>query len=157
MGFYSRVPVSRPQILWARNRMSCAFDVILGDDKVRMFCLHGPRPLEYSLTNYFHYWADIQTLVAQQPKPLIVIGDFNATPFSRAYQQLTSGRLRSAHRDVGRGYATTWPNGKQWLPPIRIDHALLSPRVECLDIFEGRGAGSDHRPLILDVRLRPED
>lgn len=157
MGFYSRLPVSDFQIVWLENRMSCTFDVMLDDEKLRLFCLHGPRPLDYAVTDYYRYWAAIQSLVAQQPEPLIVIGDFNATQFSRAYQQLTSGRLRSAHRDVGRGYATTWPNGLHVLPPIQIDHALLSPQVECLNIVEGRGTGSDHRPLILQVRLRAEE
>ena len=157
MGFYSRLPVSDFQIVWTENRMSCVFDVSLGGDKLRLLCLHAPRPLEYTVSDYYRYWLSIKSLVAQQPEPLIVIGDFNASPFSRVYQQLTSGRLRSAHHDVGRGYATTWPNGQHLVPPIRIDHALLSPQVECLGITEGRGAGSDHRPLIVDVRLRAEE
>ena len=62
-------------------------------------------------------------------------------------------RLRSAHVDRGRGYAITWPNGMFPLPPIRIDHALLSPEVECLAISEGIGTGSDHRPLVVDLRV----
>jgi len=157
MGIYSRLPVSGFQTLWAGGRLSCAFDVLLGKDELRLFCLHGPRPLEYTHSDYYRFWTAIQSLVAGQSEPLIVIGDFNATPFSRAYQQLTAGRLRSAHHDVGRGYATTWPNGRYPIPPIRIDHALLSPQIECLGIVEGRGLGSDHRPLVLDVRLRPAD
>jgi endonuclease/exonuclease/phosphatase (EEP) superfamily protein YafD len=62
--------------------------------------------------------------------------------------------LRSAHVDRGRGYATTWPNGRLPFPPIRIDQALLSPDVECLRIEEGIGVGTDHEPLIVDVRVR---
>jgi hypothetical protein len=40
------------------------------------------------------------------------------------------------------------------MPPIRIDQAFLSPEIECLDIREGRGEGSDHKPLIVDLRIR---
>jgi hypothetical protein len=40
------------------------------------------------------------------------------------------------------------------LPPIRIDQAFLTAGVECLAIAEGQGAGSDHKPLILEIALR---
>jgi hypothetical protein len=86
--------------------------------------------------------------------PRVIVGDFNATQHSAVYELLTSGSLQSAHEAVGRGYATTWPNGRYWLPPIRIDHAFVSAEAECVSIAEGRGRGSDHRPLILDVRVR---
>ena len=106
------------------------------------------RPNEYAL-----YWQEIAPILAEQPEPLVVIGDFNATQHSLLYEQLISGRLRSAHEDRGRGYATTWPNGKRPFPPIRIDQAFLSPQVECISIVEGVGPGSDHKPLILDLRV----
>jgi endonuclease/exonuclease/phosphatase (EEP) superfamily protein YafD len=82
-----------------------------------------------------------------------VVGDFNATQHSRVYEQLMSGHFRSAHEDRGRGYATTWPNGLRPVPPIRIDQALMSPQVECVSIVEGTGLGSDHKPLILELRV----
>jgi endonuclease/exonuclease/phosphatase (EEP) superfamily protein YafD len=89
-----------------------------------------------------------------EPGPVVIIGDFNATQHSLVYKQLKNGGLRSAHDDCGRGYATTWPNGHWPLPPIRIDQAFISPDVTCLKIVEGQGAGSDHKPLILDIALR---
>jgi endonuclease/exonuclease/phosphatase (EEP) superfamily protein YafD len=61
--------------------------------------------------------------------------------------------MRSAHDDRGRGYATTWPNDKFWLPPIRIDQAFLSPDVACKRIVEGHGKGSDHRPIVVDLTV----
>jgi len=96
----------------------------------------------------------IPEIMAEQG-PLVVVGDCNATQYSAVYQRLTADRLRSAHEDRGRGYATSWPNGQLWLPPIRIDQAFISREVECLDIKEGEGRGSDHKPLILDIKIRP--
>jgi endonuclease/exonuclease/phosphatase (EEP) superfamily protein YafD len=84
---------------------------------------------------------------------VVVLGDFNATQHSRVYKQLKADGMRSAHEDRGRGYATTWPNGKQPIPPIRIDQAFLSPSVECISIDEGVGRESDHKPLLLDLRI----
>jgi endonuclease/exonuclease/phosphatase (EEP) superfamily protein YafD len=95
----------------------------------------------------------IPILTAEQG-PLVVVGDFNATEHSKVYKRLTESMLRSAHDVRGRGYATTWPNGQNLCPPIRIDQALVSPEIEVARIVEGRGRGSDHKPLILDVRVR---
>ena len=89
-----------------------------------------------------------------QDRVSCVVGDFNASEHSIVYMRLTEHRLRSAHDDRGRGYATTWPNGEYWCPPIRIDHAFVSPEIEVERIVEGRGRGSDHKPLIVDLRLR---
>jgi endonuclease/exonuclease/phosphatase (EEP) superfamily protein YafD len=93
-------------------------------------------------------------MLLSKQHPLVIVGDFNATQYSWIYKQLKAGGMRSAHEDRGRGYATSWPNGRVWVPPIRIDQAFLSSNVECLGISEGTGLGSDHKPLILDVRIR---
>jgi len=149
----SKRPIRRQQLVYVAGELVNIADVELGDQTLRLFCLHGPRPLMDVPGRYAAFWAEAEPLVAEQNEPLVVIGDFNATQNSAVLARLTSGRLRSAHVDRGRGYATTWPNGKWPLPPIRIDHALVSPRVECLAIAEGDGGGSDHKPLVLDLRV----
>ena len=149
----SKLPVSGHQRTWIVGRVCNLVDISLDGRTLRLFCLHSPRPNVTSPDAYRVYWEKITPLLAEQPKPLVVIGDFNATQYSLAYQRLASLGLRSAHVDRGRGYATTWPNGQHLVPPIRIDHALVSPDVECLDIAAGVGLGSDHKPLVLDVRV----
>jgi endonuclease/exonuclease/phosphatase (EEP) superfamily protein YafD len=150
---FSRLPVRRFQVITSQDRTCVLVDVALGNDSLRLFCLHSPRPLVDGENQYYSFWQEIEPILAKQPEPLVVIGDFNATQHSLVYEQLTTGRLRSAHEDRGRGYATTWPNGLKPLPPIRIDQALLSPQVECVSVVEGRGLGSDHKPVILDLRV----
>jgi endonuclease/exonuclease/phosphatase (EEP) superfamily protein YafD len=39
------------------------------------------------------------------------------------------------------------------LPPVRLDHVLLSPELGCTAVREGEGRGSDHRPVIADLVL----
>jgi endonuclease/exonuclease/phosphatase (EEP) superfamily protein YafD len=150
---FSRLPINRQQIITSQERVSNVVDIRLGDEVLRVFALHGPRPNVDGRNDYTKFWRKIEPILAEQSGPLVVIGDFNATQHSRVYERLTSGRLRSAHEDRGRGYATTWPNGRLPLPPIRIDQAFLSPEVECVSIVEGKGAGSDHKSLVLDVRV----
>jgi len=150
---FSKLPVERQKKVWAAGRVCQEVDIPLAGTSLRLFCLHSPRPYMSLPQGYKAYWEKVTRLISEQPTPLAVIGDFNGTQHSSVYQRLTSTGLRSAHVDRGRGYATTWPNGQQFVPPIRIDHALISPDVECLDIAEGVGSGSDHRPLIVEIRV----
>jgi endonuclease/exonuclease/phosphatase (EEP) superfamily protein YafD len=158
VAIFSRLPISKQQMLWTTGpRVNDVVDIPLGKTSLRLFALHSPRPFYEAPHNYGGFWRQAIPLISQQPRPLVVIGDFNATQFSRVYQDLTALGLRSAHEDRGRGYATTWPNGEDPLPPVRIDQAMLSPEVECLSIAEGIGKGSDHKPLILEVRVHTAD
>jgi endonuclease/exonuclease/phosphatase (EEP) superfamily protein YafD len=154
---FSRLPISKQQIIWLPDHMNNVVDIPLRNTSLRLFCLHSPRPIYEKPFGYGEFWSKELPLISQQPRPLVVIGDFNATQSSRVYQELMATGLRSAHSDRGRGYATTWPNGDNPLPPIRIDQALLSPQVECLGVAEGIGYGSDHKPLIVDIRVHEAD
>lgn len=82
---------------------------------------------------------------------LVVLGDFNATPWSSAMGAL---RETSGLRDVaiGGGLKPTWSPGI-WPLRIPIDHALVSPRLLPLSRELGDFAGSDHRPLVFDLAI----
>lgn len=92
-------------------------------------------------------------LVEDEPGPLVLTGDLNASPFGRGYRALLDAGLRGAHESVGRGLATTWPNGTRALPPMRLDHVLVSRDVAVRSVREGIGEGSDHRPVIAELAL----
>jgi endonuclease/exonuclease/phosphatase (EEP) superfamily protein YafD len=150
---FSRLPVQRQQFANAAGRLVNIVDIEAGEETLRIIALHGHRPLVEEPDLYAKYWQAMDALLDSQPHPLVVIGDFNATQHSAVLKNLAAQGLRSAHSERGRGYATTWPNGVYPAPPIRIDHALLSAAVDCVEIVEGVGTGSDHRPLIVDVRV----
>jgi endonuclease/exonuclease/phosphatase (EEP) superfamily protein YafD len=153
---FSRLPLKTEMQNWINGRAMHMVDIGLGSQTLRLIGLHGPRPFNRPKYDYRGYWNQAIPLLTAEQGPLVIVGDFNATQHSRVYQRLRSHSLRSAHDAAGRGYATTWPNGQNWLPPIRIDQVFLSADVECRSIREGRGSGSDHKPLIVDVRI-PED
>jgi endonuclease/exonuclease/phosphatase family metal-dependent hydrolase len=86
--------------------------------------------------------------------PLILLGDFNATPRYAAYKKLAA-RLRDARRAAGvRGGALTFPSR---FPMIRIDHMFISPSIEMGNMHAPDGAlmkvASDHLPLVADFRV----
>jgi endonuclease/exonuclease/phosphatase (EEP) superfamily protein YafD len=96
----------------------------------------------------------IVELARKGPRPLLLGGDLNATTHARWYRELEGASLRGAHEERGRGFATTWPNGRFPFPPIRLDHFLVSPEIAVLDVWEGEGRGSDHRPIVADLVIR---
>lgn len=158
VGVFSRLPVRRMEEVIVEHRATLVLNIRLGQPggetgELRLVALHSPRPNIGRTDNYYVFWDRVLSVLAQRVGPEVVIGDFNATQHSRVYQELLALGLRSAHDDRGRGYVTTWPNSVRPFPPIRIDQAMLSPEVECVSIREGSGPGSDHKPLILDLRV----
>jgi endonuclease/exonuclease/phosphatase (EEP) superfamily protein YafD len=152
---FSRIPLISDRPDWGGGRGMQTIEIPVGAETLHITGLHAPRPMNTQNGDYEAFWSVAVPTILSDKGPLLVVGDFNATQYSKIYEQLTTDRLRSAHQDRGRGYVTTWPNGQYWVPSlIRIDQALLSREVECLDIKEGEGRGSDHKPLVVDVRIR---
>jgi endonuclease/exonuclease/phosphatase (EEP) superfamily protein YafD len=151
---FSKLPLQMEKQDWISGRAVQTVELEMGGHSIRLIGLHAPRPIGTPKYNYRGYWDHLLPMLIAEQGPVVIVGDCNATEHSLVYKRLTAERLRSAHDDRGRGYAGTWPNGTLWLPPIRIDQAFLSPEIECVQIAEGVGLGSDHKPLILDVRLR---
>lgn len=86
------------------------------------------------------------------PQPLILLGDFNATPRYAAYKRF-GAMLKDARRAVKAG-APTFPSR---LPMIRIDHVFVSPEIAIDGVYALDTAlakvASDHLPLVADVTV----
>ncbi len=83
--------------------------------------------------------------------PIVVCGDFNETCVSYACRHILRQGLKSAYSERGRGPGFTYVEGL--VMPVRIDHLMHSPSLECLSAEVDKSAQfSDHYPLI--VRLR---
>ena len=95
----------------------------------------------------------ITGIARRLPRPRLVVGDFNASPYNRWFHQLLDLGLRDAHESVGRPLATTWPNGRHLVPPLALDHLFADPPLVALHVREGRGEGSDHRPIVVDLAV----
>jgi len=83
--------------------------------------------------------------------PRLLLGDLNATAWSRPFQQLLrDSGLRDSMR--GFGLQPTWP-GPFGLFRLAIDHILVSPEFTVRRREVGPRLGSDHRPLIAELAL----
>ncbi len=93
--------------------------------------------------------------------PFLLCGDFNSAPGSAVYRRLTR-----PFRDIQLTLKEHLPRGT-WFgryPFSRIDHILISPGLEALDVVvpetELDRAASDHLPLLAELRVllsRPPD
>jgi endonuclease/exonuclease/phosphatase (EEP) superfamily protein YafD len=93
----------------------------------------------------------IAEVVKDTDRPAIAAGDFNTTPWSPYFQDLLAAAgLRNA--SDGHGYLATWPT---WFWPalIPIDHVLLKGPLAVTTVRRGPASGSDHYPIIADLRL----
>lgn len=91
---------------------------------------------------------------AAADRPLVVCGDFNASPWSSVYRRLARN-LRDIQARGERHYAT-WPSR---LPFWRIDHIFVSPALQVrswrvVDDALARHA-SDHLPLLAELEQQP--
>lgn len=87
--------------------------------------------------------------------PLILTGDMNAVPRSRAYRRLAA-RLTDAQR-VNGASARPQPTFPALMPLLRLDHVMVSrsirvTRAEVVRTAVSRLA-SDHLPLVVDFEI----
>ena len=84
--------------------------------------------------------------------PTIVMGDFN-TPIDSVWFDEVRNDFTHAFEQAGQGMLTTWPTPA---PILAIDHVWLSRQfqVDCASI--GWNWASDHRPVVVDVRVPDE-
>ena len=126
--------------------------VVVDHTTVHLAGVHLVAPLDTFSRNQRQQRA-ITAIIRALPRPRIVAGDFNADPYNRWYEQIRHLGLREAHEAVGRSLATTWPNGQHHLPPLRLDHVFVDAPLLPLRATEGRGTGSDHRPIVVDLAI----
>lgn len=87
--------------------------------------------------------------------PLVVIGDFNTTPFSPFFTDwLGASGLRDTRR--GFSYTPTWPS---FLPILRIpiDHCFVSHEFRLTGLRRLEAFGSDHFPLLVGLELDADE
>jgi endonuclease/exonuclease/phosphatase (EEP) superfamily protein YafD len=118
-----------------------------GERGCLLVAAHPPAPLSASWSALRDaQLAAIGDLAAVEPRPVIVAGDLNVTPWSHGFRQVTGPRgLRDSAR--GRGVQGSW-NAHLWVPRIPIDHVLVSEGVAVVSRRLGPAIGSDHLPVV---------
>lgn len=85
--------------------------------------------------------------------PVIVAGDFNASPRWPAYKRMVD-RLDDLVADHDPEPERTWGWRPGWPRLLRIDHVFGSSEVRATDVSTVRVKGTDHAALVVDLELR---
>jgi len=87
--------------------------------------------------------------IAASPYPVLLCGDFNDTPVSYTYNQIT-GNLNDAFKKSGKGIGNTYIGR---LPSFRIDYILYSDELTSFNYQTSRVRFSDHYPIFCHFSL----
>ncbi|NGM52352.1 endonuclease/exonuclease/phosphatase family protein [Caulobacter sp. 602-2] len=91
--------------------------------------------------------------------PGVLLGDFNATPYSATYRLLKAAARDAQSVSAGWGKAptATFPST---FPFMRIDHVFLTKGLRTVNVFSPYDAlarvASDHLPLVVDLEIEGE-
>jgi len=118
--------------------------------EINLLLIHPPPPItkktqaiRTEIIKAVANWAITQTT------PTIVVGDFNATSWSKAFQDLlANGQLTDSR--MGTGLQPSWPTFLPKLFRIPIDHIL----VKDLTVYDRQvlsDVGSDHLPVWIQL------
>jgi endonuclease/exonuclease/phosphatase (EEP) superfamily protein YafD len=115
------------------------------DGVVEVIALHPMPPVDAR-------WHDLRNrtfaaVAPRGPAPALLLGDFNATPWSNAAPLLAAGGWRWAG-----GVRPTWPNVPAAAWGIPIDAVWAHGPWELVEHAVGPPIGSDHRPVLAALR-----
>jgi endonuclease/exonuclease/phosphatase (EEP) superfamily protein YafD len=110
-----------------------------------------------NMTDRLTQSSELAQQVAQMKRPRIVAGDLNAPERSNVVKNLLNTGLRDAFSSAGFGYGFTHGHSlKPWVSFLRIDHILVSDDIGVVNAYAGGSKGSQHRPVIADLRINRE-
>ena len=123
----------------------------INKEPVMFYAVHAQRPglgNHSERKNQFHWLA---RQIKEQSLPVIVAGDFNATPYSPIFRELVKITGLKDSRE-GFGWQPSWPT---YFPPlwIPIDHVLVTPDIQVRKRKTGSYIGSDHYPVIVELSI----
>jgi len=153
----SRWPITGDEVVSDRGRpILVRASVTVGGEAIRLFAFHAVAPVGGTREEWEAELAALGKAVSAERRPVLVVGDFNATWGNRAFRHLLNLGLVDAAAARGDPFQMTWPRNRRFVPPfLRIDHVLTTEPLVVTRIGAGTGHGSDHRPIVADVVRTP--
>jgi endonuclease/exonuclease/phosphatase (EEP) superfamily protein YafD len=110
-----------------------------------LLLVHTIAPFTYAMdearTNWFNELPE-----QQLPRPLVIMGDFNAVPWDPPFLNMV--------RQLDMSYANAWlPTYNVHAPAVPIDHILMSPHIRSLQSRRFLVPHTDHFGLLADIQL----
>ena len=158
LAIYSRRPFVEPVktalALGGAGTPQARAVIELAGRAVALYVVHLMPPIGRAYTaEQRAEFVDLLELLREEKLPVVLCGDFNFTNESVFADELERLGLADAHRISGWGRGATWPalGLVRYVPGVRIDHVFLSQELTSRRSTVGRGGGSDHRPIVVEV------
>jgi endonuclease/exonuclease/phosphatase (EEP) superfamily protein YafD len=156
---YSKVPLIAPEIrLYGKKRGLAVSKINVNGQEVMFIATHAYPQTWFGQQGF--EWRNQQLeegigdFVGQLQQPVVLVGDLNATMWSPHYKSMIrrSG-LINARQGFGVLPTLGLPTFYHPLLAFPVDHCLVSPKVEVEAFRTGPFIGSDHLPIIADVKI----
>jgi endonuclease/exonuclease/phosphatase (EEP) superfamily protein YafD len=158
----SRFPIAASRIVVPPNQhrpfAHVEATVSIDGKSILVLAVHPPLPAGPSHTATrqanFDYYA---RAAAATEMPLLIVGDFNITPYSPRFRALLrESGLRYVH--LGWTWPRSWPSEsrgsyQRYIRGFPIDHILTSRHFAVSSARAFEDVGSDHYPVIADLVL----
>ncbi|GGB35132.1 hypothetical protein GCM10011316_04080 [Roseibium aquae] len=127
---------------------------------LQVLAVHAASPRDR--TRWMDRQAYLETLrrvISQKRRdseaPLVVMGDWNTSPWSYHFGQTLSQTGLNTRFPSGFPIATRFffDYRLRWILGAPVDHIAVSPGVDLSNVSVGPDVGTDHRPLIADLTL----
>jgi endonuclease/exonuclease/phosphatase (EEP) superfamily protein YafD len=152
----SRMVIPRGQMRWFAHVEAT---VAANGRRVRVLAVHPPLPAGPLLTSIRQTHLDYYARTAAASElPLLIVGDFNITPYSPRFRALLrEGGLSYVH--LGWAWPRSWPSAnygrlQRYVRGFPIDHVLTSRHFAAADARAVADVGSDHYPIVADLVLQ---
>ena len=139
---FSSPTSGRPSLIFARVKIGRSLVTVVGT--------HVYRPSR----DPWRHRAEMRGLaefVRSIGGPVVVAGDFNASPWSASFQ----GLLRRTGLAPPRRLLPNWPARPLVTPQVALDHILVSGDLAIAEAGVGHAMGSDHLPVWALMRREP--
>ncbi len=146
--FFSRHPFTREKFEPRTAHIEIGLQV--GGEELSVTYLPSPPPLSpATLRRRDEYFKIVAEELKGTAAPKIVVGDFNATPWTPAFKDfLSAAELRDAR--IGFGINPTWPD-VIFPAGIAIDQCLYSAELKARGFSTTAVPGSDHRGIVCEL------
>lgn len=148
VAFYSKYPLKALR----RSVTQAVVEVQLPQGEVLLVGCHPPAPRNQKyLMSRNQYMERLTRFAGQEEGPLIVLGDFNNTPWNPQFKRFmnTSG-LQLVKESLF--WQRTWPVDNQ-LIGVPIDHFLFKGTLRPISFSNGEAVGSDHYSIKMEFQL----
>jgi endonuclease/exonuclease/phosphatase (EEP) superfamily protein YafD len=162
LGILSKLPLQSPtgEKFSGSDDTNLVTTISYRDKSIKLIGTHPLVPVKFDrfIKRNQHLQA-IGDYLDQTKETVILLGDFNLTPWSPYYRQLVNTTGLHNTR-LGFGILPTWIRAAthvkypSWIIPfinIPIDHIFVSRDIKVIRTYVGKNGNSDHAPIISEL------